>query len=131
MKPVHSALKISALLATGALLAACGSSATTSSSASPGTGAGSSTAASPGAAAGTATGSTDQASTGFPLTFSECGKSYTFTTAPKILVDTPQAAAVSRGGTWPGAVAYPARRAEDQGKPPPGEIAAGWRPRCG
>jgi iron complex transport system substrate-binding protein len=85
MKSVQSAFKIAACLAAGAVLAACGSSGTKHHSAGSG-------------AAG-----------GFPITFSECGKSYTFTKPPKILVDTPQAATVvaAAGGNRTGhIVAY-------------------------
>jgi iron complex transport system substrate-binding protein len=87
MKSVQSAVKIAACLTAGAVLAACGSSGTTHHSTSPGT----------------------ATSHGAPITFSECGKSYTFTKAPKVLVDTPQAAAVvaAAGGNRSGhIVAY-------------------------
>jgi iron complex transport system substrate-binding protein len=103
MKSVQFSFKVAACLAAAAVLVGCGSAGTGRSPASSGA------ATSPGAASGTSPGGTGQASSGFPVTFSECGKSYTFTARPKILVDTPQAAAVvaAAGGNRTGdIVAY-------------------------
>lgn len=78
MKPLKSAMMLATCLAAAASLAACGSDnsadATKSSNAS--------------------SNATTTSKSDFPITFTECGKSYTFDHAPKILVDTPQAAAL-------------------------------------
>ncbi|MGW3974459.1 ABC transporter substrate-binding protein [Streptomyces ardesiacus] len=90
MKPLKTALIVATCLAIAAPLTACDSHDSSDATES-------STAASDAA-------STDKGA--FPYSFTECGKNYTFDHAPKILVDTPQAAALvaAAGGNQTGRI---------------------------
>ncbi|MCH3973563.1 ABC transporter substrate-binding protein [Bifidobacterium tibiigranuli] len=85
MKYLKSMLALAACMALSASLAACSSNTTSNSSTSN---------------------SSSASASEFPYTFKQCGNSYTFAHAPKIVVDTPQAAALvaAAGGNETGRV---------------------------